>query len=48
MREAQNLKEAGTRGFGFVDAIREGRRWLNRGLGGGCFTENAVKERPRG
>ena len=48
MREAQNLKEAGTGSFGFVNAICEGRRWLNGGLGGGCFTEDAVRERPRG
>lgn len=48
MREAQNLKEAGTSGFGFVDAICEGRRWLNRDLGGGRFTENTVRERPGG
>lgn len=48
MREAQNLKETGTRGFDFVDAICERGRWLDRGLGGCCFTENAVRKRPRG
>ncbi len=47
MREAQNLEEAGTRRFCFVDAIRERRGRLGGSLGGGCFAENAMVECPR-
>ncbi len=41
MREGQNLEEAGTGRFGFVDASCERR------LSGGGFAENTVGEYPR-
>lgn len=46
MREGQNLEEAGTGRFGFVDAVRERRGLLGGRLGGGRFAEQAVGERP--
>lgn len=46
MREGQDLEEAGTWGFGFVDAICERKGRLGVRLSRGCFTENAVGECP--
>ena len=46
MREGQNLQETRTRGFDFVDAIRERRGLLGGGLGGGCFAEKTMGECP--
>ena len=47
MRECQDLEEAGTRGFGLVDTIRESRGRLGGRLGRGGLAEDAVEERPR-
>lgn len=46
MRKGQNLQEAGTGRFDFVDAIRKRRGLLGGRLGGGCFAEKTVGERP--
>lgn len=46
MRKGQNLKEAGTGRFDFVDAIRERRGLLGGRLGGGRFAEQTVGECP--
>ena len=46
IREVQNLEEAGSGRFGFVDAIRESRGRSGGRLGGGCFAESAVGECP--
>lgn len=46
MREGQNLEEAGTGRFGFIDAIGKRRGLLGGRLGEGCFTEYTERKRP--